>query len=106
MTVISPSQIDKDIFAVGYADGSIRIWDARTATVVITFNGHKSAVTTLAFDQTGARLASGAKDTDIVIWDLVAETGLFKLRGHKGQITGLHFLHLSNTLQEDGTHGH
>ncbi len=103
VTVITPSQVDTDVFAVGYADGSIRIWDARTATVVITFNGHKSAVTTLAFDKTGARLASGAKDTDIVIWDLVAETGLFKLRGHKGQITGLHFIHLSNTAQEDGT---
>jgi U3 small nucleolar RNA-associated protein 12 len=102
VTVICRSEVDQDVFAVGYADGSIRIWDARTSTAIITFNGHKSAVTVLAFDQTGVRLASGAKDTDIVIWDLVSETGLFKLRGHKGQITGLHFLHPASASQEDG----
>jgi U3 small nucleolar RNA-associated protein 12 len=90
---------------VGYADGSIRIWDARTATVIISFNGHKSAVTVLTFDQSGVRLASGSKDTDIVIWDLVSETGLFKLRGHKGQITGLQFIHPGSAPQEDGVDG-
>ncbi|KAL6712101.1 beta transducin [Coniothyrium glycines] len=102
VTVICRSEVDPDVFAVGYADGSIRIWDARTSTVVISFNGHKSAVTVLSFDETGVRLASGSKDTDIVIWDLVSETGLFKLRGHKGQITGLRFIHPSSTPREDG----
>ncbi|KAF2013314.1 F-box/WD repeat-containing protein pof1 [Aaosphaeria arxii CBS 175.79] len=92
VTVITRSEVDPDVFAVGYADGSIRIWDSRTATVIISFNGHKTAVTTLVFDKSGVRLASGSRDTDIVIWDLVSEVGLFKLRGHKGQITGLRFL--------------
>jgi U3 small nucleolar RNA-associated protein 12 len=101
VTVICRSEVDPDVFAVGYADGSIRIWDARTSTAIISFNGHKSAVTILTFDQTGVRLASGSKDTDIVIWDLVSETGLFKLRGHKGQITGLHFLHPASANKED-----
>jgi U3 small nucleolar RNA-associated protein 12 len=101
VTVICRSDVDPDVFAVGYDDGSIRVWDSRTATVIISFNGHKSAVTTLAFDKSGVRLASGAKDTDIVVWDLVSEVGLFKLRGHKGQITGLHFLHPASA-NEDG----
>jgi len=78
-----------------YGDGSIRIWDSRISTVVISFNGHRSAITTLAFDKDGVRLASGGKDTDIIVWDLVAEVGLFKLRGHRSQITGLQFLHTS-----------
>lgn len=60
--------------------------------MIISFNGHRSSVTVLAFDKEGIRLASGATDTDIVIWDLIGEVGLFKLRGHKGQITGLDFL--------------
>jgi U3 small nucleolar RNA-associated protein 12 len=102
VTVICRSEVDQDLFAVGYADGSIRIWDGRTSTAIISFNGHKSAITTLAFDKNGVRLASGSKDTDIVVWDLVSEVGMFKLRGHKGQITGLHFIHPSQAAQEDG----
>ena len=96
VSVIARSNADPDIYAVGYGDGSIRLWDSRIATVIISFNGHKSAVTTLAFDKDGVRLASGAKDTDIIVWDLVAEVGLFKLRGHKDQITGLHYLRIGD----------
>lgn len=92
VTVITQSPTDHDIFAVGYENGSIRLWDSKIATVIVSFNGHRSAVTTLAFDSSGLRLASGSKDTDIILWDLIAEVGLFKLRGHKDQITGLQFL--------------
>ena len=97
VTQIAQSKVDPDVYAVGYGDGSIRIWDSRLATVIITFNGHRSAITTLAFDRSGVRLASGAQDTDIIVWDLVAEVGLFKLRGHKNQITGLQFIQPSST---------
>ncbi|RJE22189.1 DOM34-interacting protein [Aspergillus sclerotialis] len=92
VSTITQSKTDEDIFAVGYEDGSIRVWDSRTETVIISFNGHKSAITHLAFDSAGVRLASGSRDTDIILWDLVAEVGLFKLRGHTDQITSLHFL--------------
>jgi U3 small nucleolar RNA-associated protein 12 len=71
--------------------------------MVITFDGHKSAINTLQFDTTGARLASGAKDTDIIIWDLVAEVGLFKLRGHKDQIISLAWLYPASGEEEEGT---
>lgn len=92
VTCIAQSDTDPDVFAVGHSDGSIRLWDSRISTIIISFNGHKSAITRLAFDQSGVRLASGARDTDIIVWDLVAEVGRFKLRGHKGEITGLSFL--------------
>lgn len=59
---------------------------------MISFNGHKSAITKLVFDAQGTRVASGSKDTDIILWDLVSEVGLVKLRGHTDQITSLHFL--------------
>jgi U3 small nucleolar RNA-associated protein 12 len=68
----------KDIFAVGYADGSIRLWNASNQSVVATFNGHKNAVTALTFDGTGARLASGSQDTNLILWDVVGESGLFR----------------------------
>lgn len=68
----------KDSFAVGYADGSIRLWNAANGAVIATFNGHKKSVTSLAFDEAGTRLASGSQDTDLIVWDIVAETGLFR----------------------------
>ncbi|ODQ81299.1 hypothetical protein BABINDRAFT_160662 [Babjeviella inositovora NRRL Y-12698] len=80
------------LVAVGYADGSIKVWDLALGSVLISFTGHKSAVTLLKFDRTGTRLVSGSKDASIIVWDLVGETGLFKLRGHSDQITGVHFL--------------
>jgi U3 small nucleolar RNA-associated protein 12 len=68
----------KDVFAIGYADGSIRVWGASTASVITTFNGHKKSVTALAFDERGTRLASGSQDTDLILWDVVGEAGLFR----------------------------
>jgi U3 small nucleolar RNA-associated protein 12 len=98
---VCQSQIDLDVFAVGYDDGRIRIWDSRTATVVVAFNGHKSAVTHLRFDSSGVRLASGSRDTDIILWDLIAEVGLFRLKGHKDQITSLNFLPSPSNLEAE-----
>jgi len=68
----------KDSFAVGYADGSIRLWSASSGSVITTFNGHKKPITALAFDEQGARLASGSQDTDLIVWDVVGEAGLFR----------------------------
>ncbi|KIO30256.1 hypothetical protein M407DRAFT_225108 [Tulasnella calospora MUT 4182] len=86
----------RNIYAVGYADGSLRLWDSTTGTVIVTFNGHKRAVTALAFDEQGSRIASASQDTDIILWDVEGETGLFRhhdrLRGHRGPITALRFI--------------
>ncbi|KAF8897438.1 WD40-repeat-containing domain protein [Infundibulicybe gibba] len=93
----------KDAFAVGYADGSVRLWGAATGSVTTTFNGHKKSVTALAFDARGTRLASGSQDTDLIIWDVVGEAGLFRLRGHRDQITAIHFLNAPNHLPSTST---
>ncbi|OAX43873.1 WD40 repeat-like protein [Rhizopogon vinicolor AM-OR11-026] len=85
----SPQQ---NTFAVGYADGSVRLWNSASVSVIATFNGHQKSVTALAFDAQGARLASGSQDTNIIVWDVVAEAGLYRLRGHRNQITTIRFL--------------
>ncbi|KAG2369907.1 WD40-repeat-containing domain protein [Suillus spraguei] len=82
----------ESIFAVGYADGSVRLWNSAFVSVITTFNGHQKSVTALAFDAQGTRLASGSQDTDIIVWDVVAEAGLYRLRGHRNQITAIQFL--------------
>ena len=92
VTCLARSPVDWDQFAVGYADGSVRLWNAQSQTVTVTLNGHKTAVTSLAWDLDGTRLASGSKDSDVIVWDTVGEVGLFRLRGHRDQITGLAFI--------------
>lgn len=101
VTCLSRSPVDWDSFAVGYADGSIRLWSAATQAVVVTFNGHKSAVTALSWDKDGTRLASGSKDTDVIVWDVIGEVGMFRLRGHRDQITGLEFVSGNAAAGED-----
>ncbi|KAM0754199.1 WD40 repeat-like protein [Meredithblackwellia eburnea MCA 4105] len=107
VTCLCRSPTNWDTFAVGYQDGSIRIWSAEAREVVVTLNGHKSAVTALAFDPAGTVLASGSKDTDVIVWDIVGEVGLFRLRGHRDQVTGLAFVsprsESDEAEQEDGT---
>jgi U3 small nucleolar RNA-associated protein 12 len=102
VTCISQCDVQPDLFAVGYKDGSIRIWDALSGQIVVSFNGHRSEVTQLRFDQNGTRLASGSRDTNIIIWNLLSETAEFRLRGHKDQITGLAFLRTSQKSQVNG----
>lgn len=47
--------------AVGYEDGSIRVFSLLSGEVIITFNGHKAAVTAMQYDHLGGRLVSGSK---------------------------------------------
>lgn len=92
LAVNSIASSSSSLVAVGYADGSIRIWDLDKGTCETTLNGHKGAVTALRYNSNGSLLASGSKDNDIILWDAVAETGLYCLRGHRDQVTDVAFL--------------
>lgn len=81
-----------NLVAAGHSDGTIKVWDMTSGSVVIHFQGHRSAISIVKFDSTGTRLVSGSSDSSIILWDLVGEEGLFKLKGHKGPITGVCFL--------------
>lgn len=78
VTCLAQSPVQPNTFAVGYNDGSVRIWDAAESSVRVTLDGHKKQITALSFDDNGARLASGSQDNEIILWDILAETGLFR----------------------------
>jgi len=52
---------DKQHLAVGYNDGTIRIFVLKTGQSDVTFSGHKSGITALNYDHNGMRLVSGSK---------------------------------------------
>jgi U3 small nucleolar RNA-associated protein 12 len=89
---VTAIDVSGEVMAVGYHDGAIRLFDTETAGSEVTLAGHKSAVTTLTFDATGHRLASGSLDTMTIVWDVINECGLYKLRGHKAPVTRCRFL--------------
>lgn len=107
-TCMAKHPLNSKMIAVGYSNGSIRLWDispskdkgiphglgstVRGARDIVSFKGHKNAVTSLTFNDDGSHLVSGGQDTDIVVWDVEAESGLYRLRGHSGPITDLIYL--------------
>ncbi|CAF0833995.1 unnamed protein product [Brachionus calyciflorus] len=116
VTCIEQDENNPNRLAVGYLDGTLRVFDLKQKppyandygtqinleqeciNSFLTFNGHKTAVTSINFDNDGVRLVSGSKDTDLVIWDLVGECGLFRLKGHKSPITKAVFMTKRNLL--------
>ncbi len=82
VTALARNPAEQDVFAVGYADGSIRLWRASTASSSVTFDGHKGSVTALAWDASGMRLASAGQDTSVILWDTISESGLFRCVHH------------------------
>lgn len=103
VTQMAQSPADTDIFAVGYGDGSIRLWTLQGDASIVTLNGHRSAITALTFDATGTRLASGSRDTNVVLWDVIAEVGISRLKGHRDQVTALRFLSLGGEGGQEGS---
>jgi U3 small nucleolar RNA-associated protein 12 len=77
VTEVTENETGKMI-AVGYTDGSILLWNPILKSLLVTLNGHKSAVSALRFNKSGSLLASGSKDTNIILWDVISESGLFK----------------------------
>uniref|UniRef100_A0A8B9H6M2 WD repeat domain 3 n=1 Tax=Astyanax mexicanus TaxID=7994 RepID=A0A8B9H6M2_ASTMX len=96
-TYLCPSP-DGVHIAVGYEDGCVRIFSLLNGENNVSFNGHKSAVTSIQYDALGARLVTGSRDTDVIVWDVINECGLYRLKGHKDAITQALFLKDRNLL--------
>jgi U3 small nucleolar RNA-associated protein 12 len=102
VTVIARSP-DNSTVAIGYSTGDIRVFNYLNNTQISTLRGHRSAVTSLAYDESfdsqgGLLLVSGGADTDIYVWDLVGMTAVSRLRGHHDAVTGVSYLRREGSL--------
>lgn len=81
------------MFASGSENGTISLWDVESGTILHTFTGHDSEITSIAWHPNGEIFASGSDDTTIKLWD--AKTGALLLSnigpGHVNEITSLAF---------------
>ncbi|MBX0327477.1 WD40 repeat domain-containing protein [Oscillochloris sp. ZM17-4] len=65
---------DGSLAAVGGADGTITLWNPRSGETLGTLEGHSDKILSLAFDASGARLASGGLDKQLKIWDVATRS--------------------------------
>ena len=58
------------------SDGSaVHVWEAATTTKVLTLEGHRDEIRTLALSAGGWRLASASRDSTALVWDLALALG-------------------------------
>jgi WD40 repeat protein/serine/threonine protein kinase len=64
---------DGQFVAVGYEDGTIRIWDTDQNKCVVTLRGHVGLVSRIEFSWDSRWLASGGEDGTVRLWELLSE---------------------------------
>jgi len=67
-------------------DTTVRIWDAPSARLLHSLEGHKSPVLSVAWHPDGSRLASASLDNTVKIWDASSARLLYSLDGHKRSV--------------------
>ncbi len=72
-------------------DGTARLWDALSGTLVRPLTGHTGPVHGACFDSEGIRVATAGADGTVRVWDAVAGTPGVTLRGHEGAVLDVAF---------------
>jgi WD40 repeat protein len=89
----------------GYADPTIRVWDAVTGRPLARLEGHTGWVSKLVFTKDGTRLLSSAADQTIRFWDTTTWTEAKALRGHRDEVWSVALsetAHLIASASKDG----
>ena len=59
-----------EFLGLGTRDAAILFWDPNTSKIRQTLRGHRADVTSVVFDQSGQKLASGSINGEVILWDL------------------------------------
>jgi hypothetical protein len=73
------------------ADGTVKVWDARSGAELLTLRGHGGPVSSVSFSADGRRIATASGDGTVKVWDARGSAELFVLRGHPERVTRVLF---------------
>jgi WD40 repeat protein len=63
-------------------DGTLKVWDAATGTLLLTCNDYVGAMNCVLFDRSGSRVVTGSRDGSVKFWDVTTGLELLTLRGN------------------------
>nr|WP_281276721.1 BTAD domain-containing putative transcriptional regulator [Saccharothrix variisporea] len=78
--------------ATAGGDRTVRVWDARTGTPLLSTSCPVAAANVVAFARDDKRLAAVCDDGTVEVWDAATGTRHAKLTGHTGPVRALAFL--------------
>ncbi|MDX1926992.1 MAG: protein kinase [Pirellulaceae bacterium] len=88
----------KDTLAVGFATGTLELWNANKKQMLHRVQAHAGAIMSLSFSSNGLRLATGGADGTIALWDTESGQEALVLRKQLRNIGGVAFNPVDNTL--------
>src|SRR5206468_5295895 len=89
----------------GFADPTMRVWDAATGRILRELDRHTGWVSKLAFTRDGRRLISAASDQSIRYWDTSNWTETQVLRGHTDEVYAVALSEPAQLLASAGKDG-
>jgi WD40 repeat protein len=87
-----------DLVAIGYYDGTVRVWNFPTEQLLCEFRQHTEAVLQLALTQDDTLLASAGRDGLVGLYDLRRRASLPPLAEHSGGVWSVAFTPDGKTL--------
>lgn len=99
-TLAQLGELATRVVASAHKDGVIRLWSTATGTLLQSLEGHTAAVTSLAWSEDGAMLASGSLDCTARVWHACADNSnaawkplqlVSLLQGHTGRVSSVAF---------------
>lgn len=77
---------DGKLFAAGYWDHIVRVWDAKSGKMLQVLRGHTKGLFDIAFSPDGTRLLTGSFDETARLWDVVSGKTLALFKDHSDRV--------------------